>query len=192
MSGLDEKACEVCGRHVMADPQPATGWLARCGRRLTRIDECGTAEACIDPSATTPADVGEEPVAWQKRHLVASFEGEKWSGWSDCLAGEADFITRTKHNDNGFFSEVRPLYSATALERVVRERDEARARLQTAYQVKAEMNDLANAERHARLAAEVKLAEARKMIERYWKGAYWAAMADHDADAVNAFLEETK
>ena len=41
-------------------------------------------------------------------------------------------------------------------------------------------------------AAEAKLAEARKVIDRYWKGAYWAAMADHDADVVNAFLEETK
>lgn len=33
-------------------------------------------------------------------------------------------------------------------------RDPLHARLQTAYRVKAEMNDLANAERHARLAAE--------------------------------------
>lgn len=41
-------------------------------------------------------------------------------------------------------------------------------------------------------AAEAKLAEARKVIERYWKGAYWAAMTDQDADVVNAFLEETK
>ena len=120
MSGLDEKTCEVCGRHVMADPQPATGWFARCGRRLTRIDECGTADACIDPSASvTPADVGEEPVSDSEETVERN--PKSWAAWK------------------------------REAERVTRERDEARAW----------------SERHHAdlLAAEAKLAEARKVIE---------------------------
>jgi hypothetical protein len=35
-----ETDCPECGRHVQVDPQPASGFIAHCGRRLTRIGEC--------------------------------------------------------------------------------------------------------------------------------------------------------
>lgn len=35
-----EARCGDCGRHVMADPQAASGFIAKCGKRLTRIEEC--------------------------------------------------------------------------------------------------------------------------------------------------------
>lgn len=62
----DENLCPHCMRHVMRDPAPATGWIAYCGRRLTRIEECGRDGCCsndehgecVYPSASrvTPAD----------------------------------------------------------------------------------------------------------------------------------------
>lgn len=45
---IEERACELCGRHVMLRPEPATGFLAACGNRLTRIEECGTSDLCKD------------------------------------------------------------------------------------------------------------------------------------------------
>jgi hypothetical protein len=41
-----ETACPDCNRHVMAVPQSATGFIAACGRRLTRLSECGAPEGC--------------------------------------------------------------------------------------------------------------------------------------------------
>lgn len=46
---LGEAICPDCGRHVMDPPRPAMGWLAKCGRRITRLDEVGKAEGiCRD------------------------------------------------------------------------------------------------------------------------------------------------
>ncbi|RVC47632.1 hypothetical protein EN781_00415 [Mesorhizobium sp. M4A.F.Ca.ET.090.04.2.1] len=45
---LEERLCELCGRHIMARPETATGWRAQCGNRLTRLEECGTAPVCKD------------------------------------------------------------------------------------------------------------------------------------------------
>jgi hypothetical protein len=38
-AALEEIECPECGRHVMKFPQPATGFVGTCGRRLTRDDE---------------------------------------------------------------------------------------------------------------------------------------------------------
>ncbi len=36
--------CPQCGRTVMETGQAACGFIAKCGRRLVNIAECGTAE----------------------------------------------------------------------------------------------------------------------------------------------------
>lgn len=41
-------ACPACGRAVLETNQPATGWIAPCGRRLMILSECGTAPQCRD------------------------------------------------------------------------------------------------------------------------------------------------
>lgn len=38
--------CPVCGRKVLEQNQPATGWIAPCGRRLVVLSECGNSAAC--------------------------------------------------------------------------------------------------------------------------------------------------
>lgn len=52
-----ETVCERCGRHIMAGPQPASGYIADCGRRLTRLDECSAASPCppMTPTNDAPA-----------------------------------------------------------------------------------------------------------------------------------------
>ena len=32
--------CPSCGRTVLAENRPATGWLTNCGRRLVNLAEC--------------------------------------------------------------------------------------------------------------------------------------------------------
>lgn len=93
MSGLDEKAV-LAARAAFYGPK-------------------GSVVAAISAylAATTPADVGEEPVAWRWKTPA---EDDHWV-WSYSAV-----------IDNPHDARCEPLYSATALERVVRERDEAR------------------------------------------------------------------
>jgi hypothetical protein len=46
--------CPECARTVLVEKQPATGFIAKCGRRLTDIDQC-RAEGC-PASALSGAD----------------------------------------------------------------------------------------------------------------------------------------
>lgn len=54
---VEEVVCATCSRHIMTDPQPATGWLAACGNRLTRIDECKNSNGCSVQSSLNRAFV---------------------------------------------------------------------------------------------------------------------------------------
>lgn len=120
-------------------------------------------------------DVGEEPVAWQRRQRYAlRSDTVDADPWRECSAAEA-----TGHFERKPGYEYRPLYSATALERVVRERDEARAwrkEIESASAAWMEetgqaycyvgIRDFASV--NAKLkSAEAKLAEARKVIEPF-------------------------
>lgn len=40
-------SCPKCGRSVLEVNQPATGWIATCGRRLTNLSECGNDAALL-------------------------------------------------------------------------------------------------------------------------------------------------
>ena len=52
-----EAVCPDCNRHVMTAPEPATGWIAKCGRRLTRLSECGSGVECEAYPSPSPAPV---------------------------------------------------------------------------------------------------------------------------------------
>lgn len=62
-----EAVCEDCGRHIHTENRPALGWLATCGKRLTRLEECGSEPRCtvdeygepILPSSPVPAITDE-------------------------------------------------------------------------------------------------------------------------------------
>jgi hypothetical protein len=41
-----EGECPDCQRHVLMVNEPASGWLAACGRRLSRLKECGHERRC--------------------------------------------------------------------------------------------------------------------------------------------------
>lgn len=41
---LEVVDCPDCGRTVLVENEPATGWFAKCGRRLINLSECGTVE----------------------------------------------------------------------------------------------------------------------------------------------------
>lgn len=127
MSGLDEKGLEAA-RAAFYGPK-------------------GSVVAAISAylAATTPADVGEEPVAWRWKTPA---EDDHWV-WSYSAV-----------IDNPHDARCEPLYSATALERVVRERDEALRRYENAF--KWWEYNKPRAEK-----AEAKLAEARKVIEPF-------------------------
>lgn len=96
----------------------------------------------------TPADVGEEPVIWQVRDYAGTWVEE-----------DADMLDVRRAQGHA----VRPLYSATALEQVTRERDEARATLD-------EVCLSSRQEWQRATSTEAKLAEARKVIERFSNG----------------------
>jgi hypothetical protein len=55
---LHETACDVCGRAVWdgREPAKAIGWLAPCGRRVARLEDCGTVD-CVEALASRK-DVG--------------------------------------------------------------------------------------------------------------------------------------
>lgn len=159
-------------------------------------------------ASATPADVGEEPVAWQWRSKGWSVDA-KWSEW---LLGRQPPERKFDPHDY----EERPLYSATALERVVRDRDEAlkgrddwkdmfeQAKQKHGYCI-VRGNELTD----KLSAAEAKLAEARKVIERLLSAAetyrnfraptdlpedesqQWQQL-EHQERAARRFLEETK
>jgi len=105
MSGLDEKAV-LAARAAFYGPK-------------------GSVVAAISAylAAATPADVGEEPVAWRWKTPA---EDDHWV-WSYSAV-----------IDNPHDARCEPLYSATALERVVRERDEALERIENAMQSMSE------------------------------------------------------
>lgn len=68
-----EANCPDCNRHIMADPQPATGWLASCGRRLTRLDEFENPSPCrLLAEAASAGAASIETQAW---------ECDKWPVW---------------------------------------------------------------------------------------------------------------
>lgn len=140
MSGLDEKGLEAA-RAAFYGPK-------------------GSVVAAISAylAAATPADVGEEPVAVTHRN-GAIWRLENCPDSVRAYAAVADGWTL--------------LYSATALERITRERDEARkarddwkdmfeqAKQKHGYCI-VRGNELTD----KLSAAEAKLAEARKVIER--------------------------
>lgn len=134
---------------------------------------------CRDVLASaTPADVGEEPVAY------VDADGNLGAAPSSPIA---DMIRALPDPPVG--RKLLPLYSATALERVTRERDEARATLD-------EVCLSSRQEWQRATSAEAKLAEARKVIE--WirsEASSWAAsysFARRIADAARRWVEETR
>lgn len=50
---LHEDVCNVCGRPVWdgREPAKAIGWLAKCGRRVARLEDCGTVDCMEMPAA---------------------------------------------------------------------------------------------------------------------------------------------
>lgn len=112
MSGLDEK-CKYChGEGVVAD---YVGLHMSCV--AVECDRCkGTGHASV-----TPADVGEEPVAWVSEGQLHAMPPDRDE---DSASGRYLPMRRSAGGNFQF-----PLYSATALERVVRDRDEARRQL---------------------------------------------------------------
>lgn len=143
-NGFDTRTLAIADEFM-----PEAGGRDKAALQIAILDAAAAALAALDAETpTTPADVGEEPVAWQWRSKGWSVD-DKWSEW---LWGRKPPERKFDPHDY----EERPLYSATALERVVRERDEARAW----------------SERHHAdlVSAEAKLAEARKVIERYESG----------------------
>ncbi|MBN7777727.1 hypothetical protein JYP49_14090 [Nitratireductor aquimarinus] len=69
-----EAVCEDCGRHIHTKNHPASGWLTACGKRLTRLEECGNEPRCTAdefgeptrPTSPVPAltDEAVERAAW--------------------------------------------------------------------------------------------------------------------------------
>lgn len=173
MSGLDEKGLEWPERLTLRD----TKVIADEGQRIfTTATGYGYEKreyVRADLAAATPADVGE---------LVERLRERAETLNTGAFVSPDDMSTMGYYSRGSAELDVKV---ATALERVTRERDEARATLD-------EVCLSSRQEWQRATSAEAKLAEARKVIERYWKGAYWAAMTDQDADVVNAFLEETK
>lgn len=85
-----------------------------CRLQCIDVDSAIMSEIGAALAATTPADVGEDPVAWQVLDYAGTWVEE-----------DADMIDVRRSQGHA----VRPLYSATALERVTRERDNLQARL---------------------------------------------------------------
>ena len=150
-SGLDEKAVAIAEAAYMAAPE---------GEDALRV----FLRAYL--ASTTPADVGEEPVAWRWRTEIF----REWNLTDVKPGDQTSMECETGLNMSGL--EVEPLYSATALERVVRERDEFRDCLATQC--------------GKTLATEAKLAEARKVIEPF---AEVASEWDGEPESLHVFLE---
>jgi len=137
---------------------------------------CRDAIAALDAETpTTPADVDEEPVAWQFRSKGWSVD-DKWSEW---LWGRKPPERKFDPHDY----EERPVYSATALERVVMERDTLREQINHFGQLHQEEQER-NLDRAE--SAEAKLAEARKVIEPF---AEVASEWDGEPESLHVFLE---
>lgn len=179
MSGLDEKAVLAACEAYHAD-LPTHDYPSRWA-----MEQAISAYL----AAATPADVGEEPVAWRWKTPA---EDDHWV-WSYSAV-----------IDNPHDARCEPLYSATALERVVRERDEARADHEWMTANRNKWQDAATIARRRAESAEAKLAEARKVIEPFARAADNAErLAGHDGPlgqcvelehlrAARRFLEETK
>lgn len=134
MSGLDEKAVLAACEAYHADiptHDPPSRWA---------MEQAISAYL----AAATPADVGEEPVA-RYRKLERELSNTK----------NTDLRADIKDDIIGLSAEL-----ATALERVTRERDEARATLD-------EVCLSSRQEWQRATSAEAKLAEARKVIEPF-------------------------
>lgn len=43
---IASESCPDCARKIMKRPEPATGFLAKCGRRLVDINECSANSPC--------------------------------------------------------------------------------------------------------------------------------------------------
>lgn len=186
MSGLDEKGryctcnsktnpCIVCGKPKFIDPE----WLKRKIEEEPDGMEVGAGFDIFSAptsAAATPADVGEEPVAWRWK----AKDAELW-----IYDPDAEWLRKQPDDE----IDREPLYSATALEQVTRERDEARATLD-------EVCLSSRQEWQRATSAEAKLAEARKVIE--WirsEASSWAAsysFARRIADAARRWVEETR
>jgi len=189
MSGLDEKIKTEELATLFPDGVPMVAMkiiFPESSHPLT-IAEVRCVLSALAASAT-PAYVGEEPVAWVNERAIDDIaKGNEQDGF----AGVQTVLWADENTAGKRHSKRVPLYSAAALERVTRERDEA--------------NEL---KAHARKRcddAEAKLAEARKVIERF------ARLADNytnrspsdavfangsvfvsDIRAARRFLEETK
>lgn len=188
MSGLDEKGryctcnsktnpCIVCGKPKFIDPE----WLKRKIEEEPDGMEVGAGFEIFSAPASasvTPADVGEEPVvealeppammqlrqdngnpAWMQIEALFNRNNCEVPGW------------RVRDELVSFF--VWAQYgkkAATALERVVRERDKQQRGWESAYALARQLeHELHEANERAE-SAEAKLAEARKVIERYESG----------------------
>lgn len=140
--------------HSLANDTTEANWR---DKRIYILQTCvrmSDALAALDAETpATPADVGEEPVAW------GVFRDGKMVAW---VPGDGIEFKLPEDTD-----ERRPLYSATALERVVRDRDEANLYRE---------NLVGTWVRKERLeSAEAKLAEARK-VQKAKDEQYWSAI----------------
>jgi len=57
-----EAVCDVCGRAVWdgLDQDRAIGWLAPCGRRVARLEDCGTVD-CIEMLEAKASETAGKP-----------------------------------------------------------------------------------------------------------------------------------
>jgi len=145
MSGLDEKCLvEPCGGCGEADP-------------AKRCFNCHHEFFPNRRASATPADVGEEPVAWISEGQLHAMPPDRDE---DSASGRYLPMRRSAGGNFQF-----PLYSATALERVVRERDEALAMIAIVKAAHGESIKGGNKLREDLTSAEAKLAEARARLE---------------------------
>lgn len=117
-SGPDYETAFLC----VEDGEPDMNAFAEVSFGQARLFKAALAALGAETPAT-PADVGEEPVAWQWRCRTVERDRSRgpWEPWRE--GRKPEFRGGT------YEAEERPLYSATALERVVRERDNLQARL---------------------------------------------------------------
>lgn len=183
MSGLDEKGllpCPFCGGAVKLFAARVTEEVSiscDCGVTLEppgpTASEARTIAAWNRRASATPADVGEEPVAF------LDADGNLSATLSSPIA---DMIRALPDPPVG--RKLLPLYSATALERVVRDRDEWIRQAGKHFEKECELADRA-------LTTKAKLAKARKHLAN----ALMIACRNEQGaalDAARRFLEETK